>query len=134
MPIPVVCAKCGYNIQAPNHVAGRTLRCFKCLTPFTVPNVAAAPVAQFAPAPVAVFPDSPAAAPGPVPIGPAAVPVPFPAAPKAPPEPEAAPEFELDPLLAADNPAPSGEFEEIMPLEEVEELEVLEEEPPADGK
>jgi len=42
----VTCAKCGNMIQAPNHVAGRTLRCFKCLTPFTVPKMAGAPMAQ----------------------------------------------------------------------------------------
>jgi hypothetical protein len=99
MPIPVTCAKCGFDIKAPDHVAGRTLRCFKCLTPFTVPK--AAPVAQFvpslaaSPAPMAAFPDSPPAA--------------------TPPEPVAAPEFEL-------TPEPAGEELMIGDLDVIEEV------------
>jgi hypothetical protein len=126
MPIPVTCAKCGFEIQAPNHVAGRTLRCFKCLTPFTVPK--AAPVVDFTPipAPMAVFPDSP----------------------PAPKPPEPAPEFELDAeailLEPDDKPVPTDEpvVEDVAVLEE--DLEVvdaddiiLEEDsvpPPADKK
>lgn len=64
MPIPVVCPSCGNNISAPDHVAGRTLRCFKCLNPFVVPNVAptpapAAPMAQLAPSYSAPAPIAP---------------------------------------------------------------------------
>jgi len=107
-------------IQAPNHVAGRTLRCFKCLTPFTVPKMAGAPMAQFAPsapAPMAAFPSSPAAAPAA-----------FPVAPTPPREPEAAPEFELDPVLAGANGAAPGGGGETTSSEE---LEVLDEVPGA---
>jgi hypothetical protein len=69
------------------------LRCFKCLTPFTVPK--AAPVADFTPipAPIAVFPDNPLAPKPPIPVP--------------------APEFELDAdailLEPDDKPAPTDE-------------------------
>lgn len=123
MPIPVTCAKCGYEIQAPDHVAGRTLRCFKCLTPFTVGPKPAAPMATFAPAPVAAFaPPPPAAVPE--------VPMPPP-----PPEVEEAPEFEIneEPLLLESEPTGASEAggDDILPLEDMEDIEFLDDD---DGK
>jgi hypothetical protein len=114
MPIPVTCAKCGYLIQAPDHVAGRTLRCFKCMTPFNVPKLNMAPVAPMAmfapstpvPAPMAVLPSSP------------------PPAAKAP-QPEAAPEFELDAPLLLDEPAAKGKEAAAEP--DIDDLPVLDE-------
>lgn len=52
MPILVTCKSCGNQIKAPDHVGGRTLRCHKCLNPFTVPTMAPAPapMAPFSPA------------------------------------------------------------------------------------
>jgi hypothetical protein len=125
MPIPVTCAKCGYEIKAPDHVQGRTLRCFKCLTPFTVPK--AAPMAQPAfgpatsPAPLAMFPNSPPPA-------------------AKPPEPVPAPEFELTPepgkeLMIGDldviEEVPNSDTgEELVDLDEI----LMEEEPPPEPK
>jgi len=48
MPISIDC-RCGYTISAPERLAGRTLRCPKCLGEFTVPQVAPAPLAAVTP-------------------------------------------------------------------------------------
>jgi len=50
MPISINC-RCGYNISAPERLAGRTLRCPKCLGEFTVPQASVAPPVMPMPAP-----------------------------------------------------------------------------------
>lgn len=67
MAIAINC-RCGYNISAPERLAGRTLRCPKCLGEFTVPQAAAAPPP--APMPAAVpLPATVPFAPAPEPFG-----------------------------------------------------------------
>ncbi|MBY0526653.1 MAG: hypothetical protein K2R98_24870 [Gemmataceae bacterium] len=105
MPIFITCHKCGNQLKAGDHLAGRTLRCNKCLSDFTVPN-APAPVAQFAPsfAPPMAAPPPPAELP--------AMPM------------EEAPEFELTEDVVE---MPMMEEENLEVMEEVENLEVMEE-------
>jgi hypothetical protein len=63
MPISITC-RCGYNISAPERLAGRTLRCPKCLGEFTVPQTIMAPppppvTPMPAPKPMAAFASAP---------------------------------------------------------------------------
>jgi hypothetical protein len=67
MPVSITCPKCGNQIQAREHLSGRTLRCHKCLSPFTVPKVAMPAPPAWSPPPVAVAP-KPAAPKPPAPV------------------------------------------------------------------
>jgi hypothetical protein len=104
MPISITC-RCGYNISAPERLAGRTLRCPKCLGEFTVPQ--------------SIMPAPPPAPPPPI--------VPMP-------EPSPLAAFESAPTeaLALEAAAPAPEPEATLPLMESPVEEPLAEEPLAE--